>query len=77
MQGIREFGSEDRVQPVASLINEKMTEMKQDIETTLEHHRIGCIHGYVERFRTDCNVFYCRPEEQRRFEFPDPEVRIS
>ncbi len=34
-------------------------------------------HGYVERFRTDCNVFYCRPEEQRRFAFPDPEVRIS
>ena len=32
--------------------------------------------GYVERHRTDCNVFYCRADEQRRIEFPPPGARI-
>lgn len=32
--------------------------------------------GYVERHRTDCNVFYCRADEQRCIEFPPPGARI-
>ena len=33
--------------------------------------------GYIERHRTECNVFYCRADDQRRIDFPLPGERID
>lgn len=47
VQGVRVFGSENEVEGVSSVVNEKMEQMKQDHEVTWEYHRIGAIQGLV------------------------------
>lgn len=46
--GVREFGSTDRTQAINTVVNDKMEEMKNNIETTKEYHRVGAIQGQVK-----------------------------
>ena len=45
VQGVRAFGSENEVLTVAGLVNERLTEMRNSHEVTLEWHRLGALHG--------------------------------
>jgi len=45
--GRRAFGSESEAEVFASLVNERLADMKQNHEATWEYQRIGCINGIV------------------------------
>lgn len=45
VQGVRKFGSEDAVQGVAEVVNNKLARLKQNMEATLEWHRLGAVLG--------------------------------
>jgi hypothetical protein len=45
--GRRKFGSEDEMEVVEDKVNEKLTQLKQSHELTLEYHRMGAIRGVV------------------------------
>jgi hypothetical protein len=47
VQGVRSFGSEDELETVQELVNDKMEAMKQNMEVTREWHRVGCLKGEV------------------------------
>jgi hypothetical protein len=47
VQGVRAFGSEDATESVTQIVNDKLTNMRQSHEVTLEYHRIGAIQGVV------------------------------
>ena len=47
VQNVRAFGSENQTQPVATVVNNKLTTMRQNHEVTLEYHRIGALHGVL------------------------------
>lgn len=47
VEGIRAFGTESQLQAVASIVNEKLTSMRQDHEITLEHLRAGALRGSI------------------------------
>ncbi len=47
VQGVRAFGSETETQGVAQVVNDKIAEMRQSHEATLEYHRLGAIKGLV------------------------------
>lgn len=47
VQGVRAFGSEDAMESVAGVVNDKIAEMRQSHEVTLEYHRLGAIKGIV------------------------------
>jgi hypothetical protein len=45
VQGVRVFGSDDAVQSVTTVVNNRLTSMRQNHEVTLEYHRIGALQG--------------------------------
>ncbi len=45
--GIREFDTEDQLQTVSGVVNEKLTHCRQLHEVTHEYHRIGAIKGVL------------------------------
>jgi len=45
VQGVRKFGSENETEGVAEVVNNRLAEMRQSHEATLEYHRVGAIHG--------------------------------
>lgn len=45
--GVREFGSETAVMQVQALVREKLTVMKEKLDLTLEHMRVGALKGQV------------------------------
>jgi hypothetical protein len=45
VQGVRAFGSEDAIEAVADVVNDKLALMKESLEVTKEYHRIGAIQG--------------------------------
>ena len=47
VQGVREFGSENRATPVLAKRDEHLAAMRADIEATIEWHRIGAIKGLI------------------------------
>jgi len=47
VQDVRKFGTEDAMESVAEVVNDKLEMMKQSHELTLEWLRIGAIHGKV------------------------------
>jgi len=46
-QGIRAFGTESQLQELADLINERMQELKDKHDITLEHLRMGAVKGLI------------------------------
>jgi hypothetical protein len=47
VQNVRAFGTENEVQTVQSLVNERLMELRAMHEVTLEHHRIGALKGQI------------------------------
>lgn len=47
VQGVRAFGSETQTETVASMVNEKLSQMRQDFEATHEYHRVGAVKGII------------------------------
>jgi hypothetical protein len=56
VQNIRAFGSETEVEAVAGLVNDKLSGMRQAMETTQEWMRIGALNGKV--LDADLTVIY-------------------
>jgi hypothetical protein len=47
VQNLREFGSNDSLASVSSLVNQRMADLKQDHEMTWEYHRAGALSGVL------------------------------
>jgi hypothetical protein len=47
VQNVRAFGSEDATPAIADVINERLGNMKQNLEVTKEYHRIGAVQGNI------------------------------
>lgn len=47
VQGVREFGQENQVKTVQSLVNSRLAEHARDFDTTLEFQRIGAVKGII------------------------------
>ena len=47
VQNVRAFGQSDQLQQVSNVVNRKLAQMKQNIETTKEHLRAGAIQGLI------------------------------
>lgn len=47
VQNVRAFGTDDQLQPVQSVINQRVAKMRGDIDVTLEWQRIGAIKGQI------------------------------
>lgn len=45
VQGLRAFGTEDQEEPVAQHVNDRLTNMRQNLELTMEWHRLGALQG--------------------------------
>jgi hypothetical protein len=45
VQGVRKFGSEDETEGVATVVNDKLTRLKQNMDATHEWHRVGAVMG--------------------------------
>lgn len=47
VQSVRSFGDESRTETVSEMVNDKLGQMKQNMETTFEWHRMGAIKGTI------------------------------
>jgi len=47
VQNVRQFGSEDQMQAVQTVVNRRLAKMARFIDITHEYHRIGAIQGKV------------------------------
>ena len=47
VQGVRKFGSESDLESIASVVNDRLQDMRQSHEVTLEHLRVGAIKGKI------------------------------
>jgi hypothetical protein len=47
IQDVRQFGSEDTLQGVAQVVNDRLAEMKRSHDVTLEYHRMGALNGKI------------------------------
>lgn len=47
VQNVRKFGSEDVLDGVTSVVNDRLTIMRQNHEVTEEYHRMGALHGNI------------------------------
>jgi len=47
VQNVRAFGSENTLEAVQTLINERLTDLRAMHEVTLEYHRVGAIRGQI------------------------------
>jgi len=47
VSGVRAFGSENELDGVAQVVNDRLAQMRQDHEVTLEYHRVGALQGVI------------------------------
>lgn len=47
-QNVREFGSDDGLEAVSSVVNQRLLELKQEHELTWEYHRVGALQGTIK-----------------------------
>jgi hypothetical protein len=47
VQNLRAFGSEDTLAPVQTVVNDKLGELRRDMDLTLEWHRMGALKGLL------------------------------
>jgi hypothetical protein len=47
IQGVRMFGSDNQMETVVNVVNNKLTSMRQNHEVTHEYHRIGAAKGII------------------------------
>jgi hypothetical protein len=48
VQNIRSFGNESEIESVADIVNDKLSDMRQNFEATHEFHRAGAIQGLLK-----------------------------
>lgn len=47
IQGVRAFGSDNAADAVQAIVNQRMQELREQIEATLEYHRLGAVKGVI------------------------------
>lgn len=47
VQNVRAFGSENALEAVSSVVNQRLLELKQEHELTWEYHRVGALQGAI------------------------------
>lgn len=47
VQGVRAFGSETEVQVMSNVVRERMVKMRDNLDLTLEYHRVGALKGLI------------------------------
>lgn len=47
VQNLRAFGTESEVETVQSVVNQRLTKLRRNIDATIEYHRMGAIKGQV------------------------------
>ena len=47
VQNVRAFGSDSQLESIVTVVNDRLTLMRQNHEATEEYHRMGAIHGVV------------------------------
>ena len=47
VQNLRAFGTEDSLVPVQNVVNEKLGDLRRDMDVTLEWHRMGALKGLL------------------------------
>lgn len=47
VQNVREFGNETALQAVQTIVNQKLGELRRDMDVTLEWHRMGALKGLL------------------------------
>lgn len=47
VQSVRAFGSETEVETISGVVRDRLTRMKENIDLTLEYHRVGALKGKV------------------------------
>ncbi len=47
IQNVRQFGSESDMEGITQVVSDRLTQMKQDHEVTLEYLRMGALHGLI------------------------------
>ena len=57
VQSVRAFGSENQMETVAQLVNDRLMSMRQNIEVTREWHRAGAIQGVVKDADTSTDIY--------------------
>lgn len=77
IQGVRAFGSTDKLETIADKVNETLASLRQDHEVTHEYHRVGAIQGRVldaDGSTTIYNLFteFGLTEQTVDFELDDP-----
>ena len=82
--GVRAFGSEDTLQGVQSVVNERLAQMNGNHEVTLEHLRMGALKGTILDADASTIIYDLYSEfgvsqQTHSFKFSDPstDVRIQ
>lgn len=59
VQGVREFGTEEDLEDLTDVVNERQDEHGTDLTLTLEHQRMGALKGIVRsgKGKIICNLF--------------------
>jgi len=72
VQNVRAFGSENQLETVATVVNDRLALMRQNHEVTLEHLRAGALQGRIldaDGTTVLCNVFDEFKVEQQSTDF--------
>lgn len=78
LQGVREFDTEDQLETVSGITNEKMQSLRDNHEVTHEWHRLGAIKGQIldgdESFSQLLDLFdvFNITQEEVEFDIADP-----
>lgn len=74
------FGESDKIEDQAKVINDRLQSLKNNIETTMEYHRVGAISGII--YDADGSVIYNLfnefgiTEEEIDIDFDDPDEDV-
>jgi len=82
VQGVRQFGSENAVEGVVQVVNDKLENMRQSHEYTHEYHRAGAIQGNVLDGDTTTTLYnwfteFTITETEVEFDFTDSSLDVK
>lgn len=82
VQNVRAFGTEDQVAGVAQVVNDKMQRLRQNLEATIEWHRMGAVLGKTYDADATTVLFdwfseFGLTQYVIDFDFSDPNLNIA
>lgn len=81
VMGVRKFGSEDEAETVEAKVEEKLEQMRQSIEYTIESHRLVAIKGnFIDNNGNEISLattFGVTPPAAIAFDLDDPATEVS